>query len=370
MTVSGNGWFADNADGLITSHVHMSENGGGNVAQNLEATLYVPKFTFVTPAGCPVTEPKATIASGGNQFTFSAAPTGKLEMFLQVKVEPPEAAALIAEHCVFTVGNIGNSVKKWDIANPNGKPTVGLNGMLEAVVIFEGLPQNNDDFGWKMAELWMDGTLVASNRYGVFFDKHATNHGQSCPTCANCENWFYYWRQGGVCGIPFSNCVFDPLLPFNVVAQVNYVTGLISFGSRAASEDLQSPYTFTALDPLISPPLITVGGSGKGIQFVAENLQHEYEHLYVRQQLNMLPDSDGDGIPDQMEASYKGIMTSPNNPDTYHIRFRWSQYALSGDQELRARRAETDKTITLHPERDWANPGSQHANQFGPKVNP
>lgn len=39
--VCGRGWMAENADGLLTSHVHMRENGGGNVAEGLEATLHV-----------------------------------------------------------------------------------------------------------------------------------------------------------------------------------------------------------------------------------------------------------------------------------------------------------------------------------------
>lgn len=45
--VVGNGWIADNEDGLLTSHVHASQrnshggSGAGNVAQGLSATLYV-----------------------------------------------------------------------------------------------------------------------------------------------------------------------------------------------------------------------------------------------------------------------------------------------------------------------------------------
>ena len=42
-TVAGEGWFADNADGLLTSHVHSNGDGSGNVAEGLEAILYVPK---------------------------------------------------------------------------------------------------------------------------------------------------------------------------------------------------------------------------------------------------------------------------------------------------------------------------------------
>ena len=45
--VVGNGWIAENEDGLLTSHVHASQknshggSGAGNVAQGLSATLYV-----------------------------------------------------------------------------------------------------------------------------------------------------------------------------------------------------------------------------------------------------------------------------------------------------------------------------------------
>ncbi len=39
--VCGLGWMAENADGLLTSHVHMCDGRGGNVAEGLEATLHV-----------------------------------------------------------------------------------------------------------------------------------------------------------------------------------------------------------------------------------------------------------------------------------------------------------------------------------------
>lgn len=39
----GEGWFADNRDGLLTAHVHMKDEDGGNVAEGKEAILYIPK---------------------------------------------------------------------------------------------------------------------------------------------------------------------------------------------------------------------------------------------------------------------------------------------------------------------------------------
>jgi len=42
---------------------------------------------------------------------------------------------------------------------------------------------------------------------------------------------------------------------------------------------------------------------------------------------------------------------------------------MYGDDEIRGYIAETNGTITVYPERDWANPGYQHKNQFGSKEN-
>lgn len=53
--VVGNGWIAENEDGLLTSHVHASRrnshggSGAGNVAQGLSATLYVLDDPSVVP---------------------------------------------------------------------------------------------------------------------------------------------------------------------------------------------------------------------------------------------------------------------------------------------------------------------------------
>jgi hypothetical protein len=46
-TLFGNGFYIDNKDGLLTSHVHMRDDQGGNVAEGLSAMLYVLKATLV-----------------------------------------------------------------------------------------------------------------------------------------------------------------------------------------------------------------------------------------------------------------------------------------------------------------------------------
>lgn len=47
--VVGNGWVAENAGGLLTSHVHVNAREGGNVAGRLDATLYILEEPKVIP---------------------------------------------------------------------------------------------------------------------------------------------------------------------------------------------------------------------------------------------------------------------------------------------------------------------------------
>ena len=63
-TVAGEGWFADNPDGLLTAHVHSNDNGSGNVAEGLEAILYVPKIVTETVATSPPDRERKTIGVG------------------------------------------------------------------------------------------------------------------------------------------------------------------------------------------------------------------------------------------------------------------------------------------------------------------
>ena len=115
-------------------------------------------------------------------------------------------------------------------------------------------------------------------------------------------------------------------------------------------------------------PSLIVGGSGIGIQCVAEVVQHEQEHVDVYKQFDGQPDTDGDRIPDGQESFYRGIMTDPYDPDTYRISDWYPESEEYGDQEIRCMYLERETIITVYPEHDWANPGCQHYNQWGPKV--
>ncbi len=78
--VAGNGWIADNTDGLLTSHVHQSAYDyygnpmPGNVARGLTATLYVlddPVIVFDYDRDGAITDAEAEIARAGTKtFRF------------------------------------------------------------------------------------------------------------------------------------------------------------------------------------------------------------------------------------------------------------------------------------------------------------
>jgi hypothetical protein len=122
---------------------------------------------------------------------------------------------------------------------------------------------------------------------------------------------------------------------------------------------------------------VDVTGMGEGIQCVAEIVQHENGHISLHRVVKdpawqdplltyPLDDADGDGVPDIFEPTLHGIATDPNNANTYNIPGR----GTDGDDEVRCLRLEMDLTIPYYPGKDWANPGCQHKNQYGPTVNP
>ena len=294
---------------------------------------------------------------GQNQFTYTAADPAVCTIYLVVQISPTNLVEQLARVTRFVVDDIGNSVKQWNAANPDGKPVVS-NDCLIATVTFTGLPLHNGDFGNKMAKLMYHDQVLAQNPYQVFFPKYGTSHPH-CETCPGCPNWFYYWREGGVCGIP-ADCVYDPELEFG---GTNPLTGKIGLGPDAAeiNKPFESKLLFTGIYTNI-----TVGGNGTGIVCVAETIQHEDEHIAIFVMFQEDTDTDGDGIPDFAEFGYGDIMSDPINPNTYNH----PRHPNNGDQEIRCHKAEKPLIIPVYPEKDWADPGCQHKNQCGPRPQP
>jgi hypothetical protein len=300
------------------------------------------------------------------QYTFNSDNPGVLYVYFKAAVTPGGQGALekIRDRVRFEMDGIGSSKMEWDPATPNGKPIVEA-GFLQAKLKFTGLPSKNDDFGKKKVQLLLDGQLIESATVKVFFPKLATNHpgGKSSD-----PNWFYYWKEGDVCGIA-ANDIFDGDAPRNTLGySVPWIDHNVRL-CRLAALSNQGPVTYFGFPPWGS----VVGcGSGKGIKCVAEILQHERHHLalydaFVAQsQLYGVSDPDGDMIPTTGEGTTDGIASDPADPDTFNIRTSIPDYATYGDDEIRCRKEELKHTVRYYPEKDWADPGCQTTTPYGP----
>jgi hypothetical protein len=285
-------------------------------------------------------------------------------MNLKAQVSPSGIASQVATRCHFSIGQIGSSTLSWDAANPNGVPTAS-NDFLVAKVTFTGLPTNNADFGSKKATVYIDSAKQDERAYEVFFPKWGYNNpigGTNNP------NWFYYWQNGGVCGIG-TNCVFVNWAGVWGYTQpsVDSIVRLCALAPEANSGP-ETYYSYRANEGYGAQTngWITVTGQGKGINCVAETIQHESEHIYIYGTFNGQTDGDGDGIPNTQETtnsatSYGGIASDPATSDTYNM-----NYGTYSDQELRCRKKEMILTINVHTNLDWANPGFQSKTAFGP----
>ena len=369
----GSGTFlVEDPDHLLTPE---TDGDDVNITLGRKGKIIVPAggelaFTFLTPGGDPAVEPSENIGFGQNQFTYTSEAVGKIRIILIAQVQPPEASKLIAAKCQFKVGAIGSASQEWLFPCVDGIAAGERDGLLTATAEFIGLPYHNDDFGTKMAELWYDGTLVASNKYQVFYPKNAANRpgvlvyiNGDVPTD---PNWFYYNKEGGVCGIS-QNCVYDPNA--NYLGMADVTNSVIYLGPSAArhSPPPGKRYTFTSANPFYGS--IIAGGNGTGIVFTAEIIQHEWTHINNYYLSKGLIDLDGDHIADILEWGLMGIMTSPNDPDTYRTFSLFPDqlyYKTHGDDEIRARISETNLTFQIHFDKDWANPGYQHKNWYEP----
>lgn len=326
---------------------------------------------FITPAGDPVSSPveagtiPANIPDGANEFTFSDAASGVLTIKLKAKV-PDMSLMPPAERAKFTfeVDPIGSSTLTWD--RPGGKATVS-GDFITATATFTGLPENNTDFGLKKARVKHDGNNAGEAEFEVFFPKNEKNHPGDGSGVT--PNWFYYWKNGEVCGIP-PTAVYDATTP-GLYGYVRPGTDTILRLGKAAPGKNDGPYTLSST----TYGSITNTGQGKGIQCVAETVAHELHHLTLHDrswQGWFWTDSDSDGVDNSDEPTLDGITSDPSNPDTYDSAtfFSYPSYATYGDDEVRCRKIELTPGITVYPKRDWANPGCQSFIQFGPPPPP
>ena len=336
-------------------------------ADGKNGTLYVPLFEWVTPKESPVSSPDDS-GDGQNEFTYSTASPGVLTIDLKVLAKPTGVAGVtghdgvkFSDRCVFTLPSIGGSTFAWDGANVGGKSEVAGEHLI-AKATYTTLPASNSEFGLQQAQFQCDSdtSVLPQGQFEIFFPKDADNHPEYGPyPIDRPPNWFYYWRAGGVCGIP-SDAQYDSTASFGYTRPG--VDTILRLGPLAPTTN-SGPETFTGSAPYGS---VTVTGTGKGIQCVAETVAHEVYHLTLHNDLGSRTDGDGDRIADADEATLDGINSNPADPDTFNLKSIFSGYAAYGDNELRCRKKELSPGITVAPSQDWANPGSQSKAQFGP----
>ena len=348
-------WIVDNREGLLTAHTHMTNDDGGNIAGSSKATL-IP-MEFITPAGDPEKSPKDA-GEGQNEFTFSTATDGMLEINFKVKLAGASSMpAEIQNNFTFEVEAIGKSLLQWDVQNPNGKATVS-GDFLTARVVFTNLPEKNEHFGKKMVFLKYGAERMAQDDFEVFFSKDATNHpGAGAGTT---PNWFYYWKDGDVCGIP-KNTIYDDSDKDNYGFVLPGTDRILRLGPLAAKKNTgPEKYTSSIIIPGSSPSVtfgdLTVTGTGEGIFCVAETVEHELYHLSVYDNLQGKSDDDQDGVATSSEGTLTSVNSSSRHADTFSMGGSYSNY---GDDEIRCRAKELNISFEVLPKKDWANPGSQ-----------
>jgi hypothetical protein len=325
-----------------------------NCADKILVTVF--KIDLVTPSGDPVASPVDS-GDGQNEFTYDNANPGVLNVHLKASVLPSGVASQIASRCSYAVSDIATSTKSWAPGSPNGTPS-SSNDFLVAQAIFTGLPVNNSAFGSKMAIVTFDSIEMKRGPYEVFFPKWGYNHGGGNT---NEPNWFIYWKDGAVAGIP-NNAIYDASADYGYV--MPGVDSILRLGPLAADAN-SGPEVFNSQNTTYGSLIVT--GQGEGTLCVAETVEHELYHLTIYQDVQSKTDTDYDGVADSSEPNLTGVSSDPNNGDTYRMRDVYGSVYLSyGDNEIRCRKKELDHTVQVFPAQDWANPGGQNMNVYGP----
>ncbi len=284
-------------------------------AINSSANLTSCSVTFVTPTGDPAVRTDETDSGDGqNEFTFDDT-TQILTVGLKVRIEPDITQLADAGQCSFSLPPIGGSVLSWTGNGGNfGLPmpqSTGVGAIVQATAQYVGYPTSNSGFGRKTATFRTLG-LTISNDFEVFFPSDGTHH-PTCSTCAGCPNWFYYWRDGEVCGIT-DDVIFSYALPSNddeiMYAQFDHRTRYISLGHHVPDQRDQEYGSVYKYETVIFPPVIRtfqiagheesivvtpsvtnvyrretrkfeIGAIGAGVRAAALSVKHEKRHKQI-----------------------------------------------------------------------------------------
>ncbi|GAA5129108.1 hypothetical protein GCM10023212_36650 [Luteolibacter yonseiensis] len=326
-------------------------------AEGKTATLYVPLFEWITPKESPVTKPDDS-GDGQNEFTYSTANTGVLEIELKIRVKPDGTAGLtghdgvkFSDRCIYKLPAISGSTFEWDPLNTDGKSSVSGEHLI-AKAKYTALPTDNTGFGLKQAEFECDGhaDTLEKGDFEVFFPKEATNHpGVGAGVT---PNWYFYWAGTAVPGYDLTSGTYS------------YAPGGADQYAEYNSNPSAPHYTIhgpaSAGHEVYNAAGLSV--DRKGIDTLAATLVHEKTHRQV--DLNNLSggtwhgmlDSDLDELPDQWETSNSSLGFDKNNDTSF------PGFPYGDDEEVYCERAAYGTTGDAS--KDWANPGKQTKNKF------
>ena len=277
---------------------------------------------FITPAGDPVNAPldagniPTGIPDGANEFTFSKAAPGVLTMKLKAQI--PGLSAMPAaeqEKFTFELPFIGISSFEWAPGNVLGIPTI--NGdFITATATYTGLPQNNTDFGLKIARVKFEGNNVGEAKFEVFFPRDEKNHPGN--GAGSDPNWYYYWGQvaGGTTDLAYgghhasrfgyydyngSDSHLDHCIIYDKVVQLDNSTGpkgkagMDCFGQTVTHERKHHQQFHTSGFPVSNGVPVWTAALDSDTDWLSDS--YEDGHGFVKTKM----DTDGDGINDLEE---------------------------------------------------------------------
>ena len=135
---------------------------------------------------------------------------------------------------------------------------------------------------------------------------------------------------------------------------------------KAAEDSGEVKYAVSKLDERRIP----LGRRRRGVGLCAAVVVHEMQHKKNQERCRVDVDTDSDRCSDEDEAGSCGLTTHTGWRDTFDVAqvLLVSEYARYGDDEVRCRWQETKSSVDkrYHIEKDWANPGCQHKDPYGP----
>lgn len=351
---------------------------------------------------------------GQNEFCFDDV-TQELTIPLVVGVKPKldvqTMKKLVGDKPgVFTVQKLRETsvggTPKWD---GGGTPTLSKNvmpsnGSFSATAVYTGYPNKSEGFGKYTATFTGLGRTITAE-YEVFYPKKGIHH-PTCTKCPQCPNWFYYWKDGAVPGLAADDVKYDANLNSKLFGRYDQNSSWRIIRERNENGSVSEGYYTTIANEIIrisdmasesgvaeyilqnqtTSNIVQTIVTGKPAQYVgvvmaAAACAHEKMHQRIYHGLvdeaNRLKvittddkvDADKDGVVDtQEDAGTYGFVTVSSLSDSYGIGQAdegFDEYTKYGDNEINARLAER-QAYGYNIFQDWAKPGCQSKDAFGP----